>query len=175
VASLHDQCGILLSSGHFGDSLRYVKLLAITVAILSIVTPASPCKWARGYFYQVTRLRGRVVGAKLGPLQYVGWLRRSFVRKHAELTLYSYRDLIKTRSDMNLVKKSISDDDGNFDFGSLAQGHYTLIIEDARWGSSDWFDVEIKTLPRQTDSVTVDISPNFPDCKGGHEFIVASK
>jgi hypothetical protein len=73
---------------------------------------------------------------------------------------------------MSLVKKSVTDGDGNFDFGSLDQGHYTLIVHDMRWDSSDWFDVEIKNLPRQTDSVTVDISPNFPDCKGGHEFIV---
>ena len=75
---------------------------------------------------------------------------------------------------MFLVKKSTADEDGNFDFGSLNLGHYTLIVDDVSWGSSDWFDVEIKALPRQTESVTVDISPNFPDCKGGHEFIISS-
>ena len=76
---------------------------------------------------------------------------------------------------MSLVKKSTADDDGNFDFGTLNQGHYTLIVDDVGWGSSTWFDVEIKNLPRQTESVIVDISPNFPDCKGGHEFIINSK
>ena len=75
---------------------------------------------------------------------------------------------------MPLVKKSTTDDDGEFDFGSLEQGHYTLVIDDAHWGGSAWFDVEIKTMPRQTESVTIDISPNFPDCTGGHEFIVKS-
>ena len=152
-----------------------MKVLAVTATILLFVAPAHPCSWATGYFYQVTGLRGKVVGARLGPLQYAGSFRRSFVRKHAELTLYSYRAPIKARSDMPLVKKLTADDDGNFDFGSLNQGHYTLIVDDASWGSSTWFDVEIKTLPQQTESVTVDISPNFPDCKGGHEFIINSK
>jgi len=155
--------------------LRYMKVLAITAAVLLFVGSADACTWATGYFYQVSGLRGKVVGARLGPLQYAGWLRRSFVRKHAELTLYLYRAPIKARSGMSLVKKSTADDDGNFDFGSLNPGHYTLIVDDVSWGSSTWFDVEIKTLPRPTESVTVDISPNFADCKGGHEFIINSK
>jgi hypothetical protein len=76
---------------------------------------------------------------------------------------------------MPLVKKLTTDNHATFDFGSLSQGHYTLIIDHAGWGSSARLDVEVKTLPRETDSVTIDISPNFPDCKGGHEFIVNSK
>lgn len=150
-------------------------MLAIAIAILLIVTPADPCTWARGYFYQVTCLRGRVVGAKLGPLQYAGWLRRSFDREHAELSLYSYRAPIKALTDMPLIKKTEADDTGNFDFGSLNDGHYTLVVDDPKWASSERFDVEIKKLPRQTDSVIVDVSPNFPDCKGGHVFIIKSK
>jgi hypothetical protein len=130
---------------------------------------------ARGYFYQVTQLRGKVVGAKLGPIQYAGWLRRSFIRADAQLTLDSYRFPIKDRGDLFLVKKAVADREGNFDFGSWNQGHYTLVVDDARWGQSDWFDVEITKVPRETESVIVDISPNFPDCKGGHEFIVNSK
>ena len=39
-------------------------------------------------------------------------------------------------------------------------------------GSADWFDVEVKQQPRQTVAVIIDVSPHFPDCKGGHEFIV---
>ncbi len=155
--------------------MGYVKVLAIPMAILLILTPAEPCTWARGYFYQVTCLRGRVVGAKLGPLQYAGWLRRSFDRKHAELSLYSYRAPLKALADMPLVKKTEADDAGNFDFGSLNDGHYTLVVDDPKWASSSWFDVEIKKLPRQTDFVIVDVSPNFPDCKGGHELIIKSK
>jgi hypothetical protein len=151
------------------------RVLVLAATILSIVTQANPCTWAKGYFHQVTRLRGRVVGAKLGPLQYVGWLRQSFVRKHVRLTLYSYRWPIKARGDMPLVKAVAADGHGNFDFGALNEGHYTLIVDDAGWHSSDWFDVEIKNLPQQTDSVTIDVSPDFPDCTGGHEFIANKK
>jgi len=111
----------------------------------------------------------------MGPLQYAGWLRRSFARNHVELALYSYQNPVASLSDMPLVKKVATNGKGNFDFGSLSQGHYTLIVDDADWGSSEWFDVEIISLPQPTASVTVDISPNFPDCKGGHEISVNSK
>ena len=151
------------------------RALAITAAILSIVAEADPCTWARGHFHQVTRLRGRVVGAKLGLLQNVRWFRQSFVRKQAKLRLYSYRQPITIVSDMPLVKATETDADGNFDFGSLNEGHYTLIVDDEAWGSSEWFDVEIKNLPQRTASVSIDISPVTPDCKGGHEFIVSLK
>lgn len=50
---------------------------------------------------------------------------------------------------------------GRFDFGSLKFGHYTLRVD------GDLFDVEIKDLPRQTESVTIDVSPIYPDCTGG--------
>jgi hypothetical protein len=111
----------------------------------------------------------------LGPLQYASWPRHSFARERAELSLYLYRAPVKARSDMPFVKKTEADDAGNFDFGSLHEGHYTLIVDDLNWGSANWFDVEINSLPRRTESVTVDISPNFPDCQGGHEFIIKSK
>ena len=155
--------------------MKYLKMFAVAAVVLLFVEPAEPCSWATGYFYQVTEVRGKVVGATLGPLQYAGWFRRSFVRKHAELTLYSRRAPIKAQSDMPLVKKLTTDNNGNFDFGSLTHGHYTLLMDDAGWGSSARFDVEVKTVPRETDSVTVDISPNLPDGKGGHKFIVNSK
>jgi hypothetical protein len=108
-------------------------------------------------------------------LQDVGWLRRSFARKNAKLTLYSYRWPIKTLRDRPLVGATEADGGGNFDFATLSSGHYTLIIEDPAWGSSDSFDVEIKNLEHRTASVTIDVSPVQPDCKGGHEFIVDAK
>lgn len=76
---------------------------------------------------------------------------------------------------MPLVKAMETDADGKFDFGSLDEGHYTLIVDDEVWGSSEWFDVEIKNLPQRTASVTIDISPVTPDCKGGHEFVVSPR
>jgi len=57
----------------------------------------------------------------------------------------------------------------------LRPGHYTLIVDDGDWGTSHWFNVEVKLQPKETVTVTIDISPNFPDCKGGHEFIVKTQ
>jgi hypothetical protein len=76
---------------------------------------------------------------------------------------------------MPFVKSTQTDSHGSFDFGILTSGHYTLTVDDENWGSSDWFDVEITSFPKETASVTVDISPNFPDCEGGHEFVVNTK
>jgi hypothetical protein len=149
---------------------------ALTIAALVLITVAQghTCEWARGYFYQVTALRGRVVGANMGPLQYVRWLRQSFARKHAKLTLYEYRWPVSGRSALSLVKSIETNANGGFDFGLIKTGHYTLIVDDEKL-RSDWFDVELKDLSPATESVTIDVSPHFPDCKGGHEFIVKAK
>jgi|HubBroStandDraft_1064217.scaffolds.fasta_scaffold40110_2 5-hydroxyisourate hydrolase-like protein (transthyretin family) len=69
-----------------------------------------------------------------------------------------------------LVKTARTDKDGRFDFGVLQEGHYTFVID---WPSeyAESFDVEIKKLPRSTSSVKIDVSPVYPDCTGGHEFV----
>lgn len=154
-------------------SSSYRPLLFITVLVIAPQVYA--CTWTDGYFYQVSALRGTVVGAKMGPLQYVRWLRQSFVRKNAELTLYQYRRPIKQRDDMPVVKVMKTDSNGHFDFGEVTAGHYTLIVDDRDWGTSNWFDVEVKPQAKQTLAVRVDVSPHFPDCKGGHEFIVRTR
>lgn len=137
--------------------------------MLLIVTEAYPCSWPVGYFYQVSALRGNVVGANLGLLQDLRWLRHSFPRKNARLTLYDYRHLLQ-RSELRLVKITKTDVNGYFDFGEITPGLYTLVIDDNELGDQ-WFDVEIKQQAKQTRSVTIDVSPVFPDCTGGHEFI----
>ncbi len=147
----------------------------VAALILLIAGPVYPCTWAKGYFYQFTQLRGKVVGAKLGPLQYARWLRQSFTRNNVTLMLYQYRWPIKSREEMPFVAVTRTDKNGSFDFGQVKSGHYSLIVEDQGWGRSDWFDVEIINLPRKTASVTVDISPHFPDCKGGHELVIRTK
>jgi len=146
--------------------------LFVVAVILIVVSKAYPCAWVNGYFYEVTQLRGKVVGARLGPLQYSRRLRQSFIRKKAKLSLYEYRWPIQAGDLIPLVKSTKTDDRGRFDFGTLSPGHYTLTIDDAERGSSDRFDVEITSMSSDTKSVTVDISPSFPDCKGGHEFVV---
>lgn len=147
-------------------------LLRATLAIISLgllsAYHVSACSFGRGYFYQITALKGRVVGTEeLHIFDSLRWLRQAFVRKHAKLTLYEYREPFDRRL---LVMTVETDDHGNFDFGPLRIGHYTLRIND---GSS--FNVEIKDLPQKTRSVIIDASPVYPDCSGGHEFIIKTK
>jgi len=152
------------------------KCTAVMIAILLVLglQLAHACTWAVGYFYQVTVLRGRVVGTNILLFQYVRWLRQSFIRKSAKLTLYQYCWPCKFE-DTVAVKTVETDSNGKFDFGALGPGHYTLVINEKTWGQTDLYAVEVKNLPRSTDSVTIDVSPNFPDCTGGHEFIVKMK
>src|SRR6266705_5045341 len=145
--------------------------MKLTPAIISLVllsaSPVGACTLAPGYFYQITALRGRVVGTHSHHRFAPRWLRQYFIRKHAELTLCEYRQ----RWDEPLLVKTIETDDrGSFDFGPLKLGHYSLRIDD-----NDLFDVEVKDLPRKTESVRIDVSPINPDCKGGHEFLVKMK
>lgn len=142
-------------------------LAVISLALLSAFH-ANACSFPWGYFYQITALKGRVVGTREHHLfDPPRWLRQTFVRKHAKLTLYEYREPF----DKSLLVKTVeTDDHGSFDFGPLRIGHYTLRIDD-----DNSFDVEIKDLPQKTESVTIDASPVYPDCSGGHEFIIKTK
>jgi len=135
------------------------------------VSSGHACTWAVGYFYQVTALRGRVVGVDSHGLP--RWLRESFARKHAKLMLYRYQSPRAAWENSLLVKTLETDNDGTFDFGFLEKSHYTLRIESG--DLSDEFDVEVTDLSRSTDSVVIDISPVLPDCTGGHEFFVKFK
>lgn len=146
--------------------------LFLLVALLLAAVRAYPCSWAPGRFHQVSALRGNVVGASIGPFQYLRWLRQSFVRKSVQLSLYQYRYPIHKIEDMPLVKTIHADGRGHFDFGDIATGHYTLVVNDGDWNSRTWFYVEVRQQVKKTVAVVIDISPNFPDCKGGHEFIV---
>jgi hypothetical protein len=76
---------------------------------------------------------------------------------------------------MPLAQTIETDADGKFDFGFIKPGHYTLIVEEKKWAASDWFDVEVKPEAPVTETITIDVSPFFPDCRGGHEFIVNAK
>jgi hypothetical protein len=163
-----------LSSDEFGNFMRVTGHLRVGLTILLtlvlLVSAAYPCTWAQGYFHQVTRLRGTVVGVKNGDLRHPFRLLRQHVDvAQASLTLYDYpvrwTDGVKNR----IVKQVIADDRGDFDFGTLPAGHYTLLIASSR--GEDVFDIQVTTLKQPTASVTVDVSPNYPDCTGGHEFI----
>jgi len=147
-----------------------MKKTAIVLAFLLLfaVLQARACTWAVGHFYQVTALKGHVVGTTYQGLP--RWLRQSFAKQHAKLALYEYR-WPRARNDMPPIVKTLeTDDKGMFDFGPLGTGHYTLAID-----GEDWFDVEIKELPQVTESVTIDVSPVYPHCTGGHEFNVKTR
>lgn len=150
------------------------KTVVVACILLLTVPQGHTCTLARDYFYQVTVLRGRIVGIGNHSLRFLPWLRHSIARKYARLELRDYRSP-GTRNDMPLVKAIETNADGKFDFGALKAGHYAIFIEDEPSGISDSFDVEIKDLPHPTESVTIDVSPFTPDCKGGHEFLIRTK
>lgn len=130
---------------------------------------AFACTWAAGYFHQVRTLKGHVVGARLGPLNF-RWLRQSFDVSGAELTLYPYPPQ-RDRNKFAAVKSVATDSSGRFDFGNVAPGHYWLEIHKSK-DLGDSFEVEVTNSAPETADILIDISPITPDCKGGHEFAV---
>ena len=154
--------------------MKKIARLAI-FALIVFSQSAFACKWAAGYFYQLTDLRGRIVGVNNGDLRHpVRWLRQRVAQGNVRLTLYDYRWPVKDLGELQKVKAVVSDQDGNFAFGKMPGGHYVLVIE-APWGGQDWYDVEFARSAKETVSITIDISPNYPDCTGGHELIIATK
>ena len=150
--------------------------IPIALLIATIPTLGFGCSQLAlvGYFHQVTAIRGRVVGRNLGPVQF-RWLRQCFGVSGAKLTLYEYRSLAGIK-DLKLIATVKTDPRGDFDFGSIARGHYVLSIEtgDSRlMGGS--YDVEVIDTVRPTERITIDVSPIRPDCSGGHEFMETKK
>jgi hypothetical protein len=64
--------------------------------------------------------------------------------------------------------------DGKFDFSLLKPGHYFLKIGDDKGALSALFQIEVKSAPDPKESEIIDISPNYPDCTGGHELTVSA-
>jgi hypothetical protein len=145
--------------------------LRITALVLLVcfATHADACSWAVGY-YHVTRLKGRVVGKSLGPIQF-RWLRQAFSVSGAELEVYEYSR--PWPKDAKPLARTVANSAGEFEFATLKEGHYTLRIKGG--GMQDAFDVEITSKVPPTRNVTLDISPIFPDCSGGHWFEVQAE
>ena len=147
--------------------MRRACPILLALAVLSGLCLA--CSLAQGYFHQVTVIRGRVVGKSLGPLGF-RWLRQSFGVGAATLTLYEYSSA--RFEDLKKVVSVTTDRHGDFDFGPIPKGHYSLkiIVKDSdRLGGL--FEVEVTDAAQTTKNITIDVSPIHPDCKGGHEFI----
>lgn len=156
-----------------------IYAVVITGALMFGAQEAISCSLLRGDFYQVTGLRGRVVGMTnywplLGYRSYPSWLRHRVARDNVKLRLYKYGWPMSEHSETPLVETVTTDKNGRFDFGSIPIGHYTLVID---WPAidGDLFDVEITNGVGETSSVTIDVSQVDPDCMGGHEFIVDPK
>jgi len=179
VGTLERQLSIVIACEYLlGEAqlkLRFNFVAFFIFACIFIMPQINACEWAEGYFYQVTSLRGRVVDRDHTLLESIRWWKQTFPTAHAMLSLYEYRRPISSLNDMPLVRTLETDSEGEFDFGSLRTGHYTLTVEDRQRGMFDMFDVEVKDSPRVTESVTIDVTHTTLDCKGGHYFIVKNK
>jgi hypothetical protein len=151
---------------------RIMSTTAVIVFTLTLgVSRILACSWAIGYFYQVTNLRGAVVGSDFPVLHSFRWYRQSVMRPNTKLMLYEYCwpcDALNHTP----VKTVITDAHGKFDFGSVKPGHYYLKIGDEPLLPSALFQVEVRGTQNPKQSEIIDISPVYPDCTGGHEFIV---
>jgi hypothetical protein len=141
--------------------------IAVTSLLFLAVPPGRTCEFSTDYFYQITALKGRVVG--LNSRFYAPrWSRQAFARRNTKLALYKY-SWPPVRNSMP-IRTVETDVNGKFDFGPVNAGHYTLIIGDA-----DSFNVEVKDNPKRTATITIDVSPVSPDCTGGHELLVKTE
>lgn len=155
--------------------VRFLRLRLVGVLlVLSVCAQvAYPCSLMMGYFHQATNLHGTVVGVANRDLRHpVRSLRQKVTVTDATMKLYEYSGSLHLNQ-MHLVKEVKTTAAGEFDFGQLPEGHYTLAIE-VPWGA-DYFDVQIVSLQSKTKNVTIDVSPIYPDCTGGREFIVTSE
>jgi hypothetical protein len=146
------------------------RALQIAVALLVLGAYLHACSWSIGYFHQVTAVRGRVVGKDLGLFQF-RWLRQSFGVSDATLILREYGYPAKIEN-LRVTGRVTTDSSGTFDFGSVSKGHYFLEIH-FRGDDSvrDLYEIEVTDAVRATKSITIDVSPFHPNCKGGHELL----
>lgn len=77
------------------------------------------------------------------------WLRQHVTRENVDLILYEYVRSAKL-TDLKVVSRAKTDKNGNFDFGDLRTGYYTLRIEDPV-GNEDFYDVQVVPLKRKDD------------------------
>src|SRR5262249_4453142 len=132
---------------------------------------AEACSFAWDYFYQVTNLRGTVVGSTFPFLSSFRWFRRSVARPQVKLVLYPYCWPCKITGQAP-VKTVFTDAHGKFDFGAIRAGHYYLYVGDIYSKLSGGFQIEMKSSANLKQFETIDISPVGPDCSGGHELTV---
>jgi hypothetical protein len=150
---------------------RDTAIVAAAVVFMLAVARSKifACAWAIDYFYQVTNLRGTVVGSDFSFLHSFRWHRQSVVRPDAKLRLYEFRWPCDAVSRATL-KTVFTDSGGKFDFGVLQPGHYYLKIDDEKGSLSALFQIEVRGAQNPKESEIIDISSVSPDCTAGHEF-----
>jgi len=62
--------------------------IVFAAILLAEVPEVRACTWVAGYFYQVSTLKGTVVGTNATLLHSIRWFRQSIDRQNAKLTLY---------------------------------------------------------------------------------------
>jgi hypothetical protein len=112
-----------------------------------------------------------VVGSDFSVLHSFRRYRQSVVRPNTKLMLHEYCWPCVALSH-TFVKTVITDANGKFDFGSVKPSHYYLEIDDGTRPLSALFQVEVRGTQNPKQVEIIDISPAYPDCTGGHEFIV---
>lgn len=160
----------------FGRGPRRMKrvitlVAAIVFTLLAADLKILACSWSIDYFYQLTILKGTVVGSDFPVLHLFRWYRQSVPLSKARLTLYDFCWPCDVSS-RTPVKTVVTGSDGKFDFGTLKPAHYFLRIIDEKRALSAWFQIEVKDAHGPKQSEVIDISPVHPDCSGGHEFIL---
>ena len=148
---------------------RTSRIFASLIVLLIIASRADACSLALKV-YQVTSLKGVVVGKSLGPLQF-HWLQRRFSVSGAQLEVFE--DSGPTLSHQKPLAQTVSDKAGEFAFGPLKDGRYAFHVKGS--GMDDWFVVEIANKPPATKRIMVDISPIHPDCSGGHAILIQAE
>jgi hypothetical protein len=88
---------------------------AVLLAVLILSAQLTyPCSWAVGFFYQVTSLRGIVVGMEWG---WPRWIWQRVTRANVRMRLYEYRWPVHDWNERPLVKTLETHPSGRFDFG----------------------------------------------------------
>lgn len=141
---------------------RTRSYIVVVAAILCFAVQADAC-WLVPRVYQVTRLKGTVVGKPLGHFQF-RWFQRMFKVPGAELEVYE--DSQPTLSYDKPLARTVANAGAEFEFGALKEGRYALHVSGG--GMDDWFAIEITNKVPVTQHMTIDISPLLSDCSGGH-------
>jgi len=148
--------------------LRFTVLVFLLSSLPSAI---NACSLSRGYFHQVTQLKGRVLGKSLGPLQFQ-WLRRMFSVADADVVLYNYNPPFPWDK-RPAVARTKTNSAGYFELKNIKDGHYVLEISNGKLFDS--FDVEVTEKAKRTKFISIDVSPITPACTRGHEFDVQTE